>query len=273
MSWLKELFGTEKPIIAMLHLSALPGDPRFRRGDTMARVVERAREDLHALQDGGVDAILFSNEFSIPYEVNVSFVTPSAMAYVIGRLKKEIRVPFGVDCLVDAMATLDLAKAVGADFVREIFSGCYVDDGGFYNRDISELLRRKADLGLDGLKIFHFLNPEGGTNLDTRPLPAMASSLLFKTGFDALCISAHAAGADVQEDVMAQVKAAVGDRAAVVCNTGCRKDTIVSKLQNADAAVVGTTFKKEGKFENPVDQARVEEFMEVVRQYRSTLPL
>ena len=55
MHWMKELFGTEKPIIAMLHMDALPGDPRFRYGDRMERVVEHARADLHALQDGGVD--------------------------------------------------------------------------------------------------------------------------------------------------------------------------------------------------------------------------
>ena len=59
MTWMNELFGTEKPIIAMLHLDALPGDPAFRKEDTMDRVVAHAREDLRALQDGGVDGILF----------------------------------------------------------------------------------------------------------------------------------------------------------------------------------------------------------------------
>ena len=271
MLWLKELFGTEKPIIAMLHLDALPGDPDFCGSTGLEQVVQNARRDLLALQEGGVDGILFSNEGSLPYEVSVSYVTPSAMAYVIGRLRKDIRLPFGVDCLADAAATLDLAKATGASFAREIFSGCYVDDGGFYTLDQSALLRRKADLGLDSLKLFHFLNPEAGTNLDSRPLPAIANSLLFKTGMDALCISADAAGGDVTMETMAAVKAAVGNRAAVICNTGCRKDTILSKLQVADAAIVGTTFKKDGDFHQHVDPARVAEFMDIVRGFRSAL--
>ena len=29
MSWTKEMFGVEKPVIALLHLNAFPGDPRF----------------------------------------------------------------------------------------------------------------------------------------------------------------------------------------------------------------------------------------------------
>ena len=53
MLWTKEMFGVEKPIIALLHLRALPGDPLF--GGDMDAVVRQAHEDLIALQDGGVD--------------------------------------------------------------------------------------------------------------------------------------------------------------------------------------------------------------------------
>ena len=70
----------EKPIIAMLHLEPLPGDPEWRPESRMERVVELARQDLRALQDGGVDAVLVSNEFSLPYQRHMSFVTPAAMA-------------------------------------------------------------------------------------------------------------------------------------------------------------------------------------------------
>ncbi len=65
MSWLKETIGTEKAIIAMCHLDALPGDPSY--GGSMDEVIDHAREDLAALQEGGVDAVMFSNEFSLPY--------------------------------------------------------------------------------------------------------------------------------------------------------------------------------------------------------------
>ena len=68
MLWTEKMFGVKKPIITMLHLDPLPGDPRFHYGDTMERVVEHARADLHALQEGGVDGIMFSNEFSLPYD-------------------------------------------------------------------------------------------------------------------------------------------------------------------------------------------------------------
>ncbi|MDD3429663.1 MAG: BtpA/SgcQ family protein [Oscillospiraceae bacterium] len=276
MLWTEKMFGVKKPIITMLHLDPLPGDPRFHYGDTMERVVEHARADLRALQQGGVDGVMFSNEFSLPYERHMSFVTPAAMARVIGELKSEIKVPFGVDCISDGQATIELAAAVGAKFIRGTFSGVYVGDGGFYNNDFSKLLRRKAALHLDDLKMLYFINPESDRSMDSRPLVDIAKSTIFKAHPDGLCISANAAGQDVDDALIASVKQGAPD-VVVLCNTGCRPDTIEKKLRTADAAVVGTYFKEGGQLENDklenvrVDENRVKEFMAVVRAFRQTL--
>jgi predicted TIM-barrel enzyme len=64
--WLPDVFGVKKPVISMLHLMALPGDPGFDAQGGMRTVIDRARRELDALQDGGVDAVMFSNEFSLP---------------------------------------------------------------------------------------------------------------------------------------------------------------------------------------------------------------
>lgn len=53
--WTEELFQVKKPIIALLHLRPLPGDPLYRPEDTIEQVVRQGREELHALQDGGVE--------------------------------------------------------------------------------------------------------------------------------------------------------------------------------------------------------------------------
>jgi membrane complex biogenesis BtpA family protein len=270
MLWTEQMFGVKKPIIAMLHLKALPGDPLFRHGDTMTGIVEAARKDLAALREGGVDGVLISNEFSLPYQRRMSFVTPAAMARVIGELKKDLQIPYGVDCISDALATIELAAAVEAHFVRGTFCGVYVGDGGLYNNDFSELLRRKAALFLQNLKMLYFINPESDRNLDTRPLEQIARSVIFKARPDGLCISASAAGQDVDDDLIRSVKQSAPD-VAVLCNTGCRIDTIKTKLKLADAAVVGTTFKENGDFYKSVDFNRVRDFMQAVREYRQSI--
>lgn len=75
--WTQEMFGVEKPIIALLHLDALPGDPGYC--GSMDTVLEHARQDLVALQNGGVDGILFANEFSLPYQPVADVAVISAM--------------------------------------------------------------------------------------------------------------------------------------------------------------------------------------------------
>ena len=89
--WLKNIYGSSKPIVAMCHLDALPGDPRYDESKGMSYVLDRAYKNLCALQDGGVDAVMFSNEFSLPYQTKVDAITAMAMANIIGQLKSEIR--------------------------------------------------------------------------------------------------------------------------------------------------------------------------------------
>ena len=64
MSFLTSMFKTEKPVIGMLHLRPLPGDPLYYPGGSVSQVVEAAKRDLEALQQGGVDGILITNELS-----------------------------------------------------------------------------------------------------------------------------------------------------------------------------------------------------------------
>ena len=112
--WLDDVFGVKKPVIAMLHLMALPGDPGFDSAGGMKAIVDRARRELDALQSGGVDAVMFSNEFSLPYLTKTEPITSIAMARVIGELLSEIKVPFGVNVLWDGMASIELATGTGA---------------------------------------------------------------------------------------------------------------------------------------------------------------
>lgn len=276
MLWIDDMFGTEKPVIAMLHLDPLPGDPRYGfEGGNVATAVEHAKSDLDALQEGGVDGVIISNEFSLPYQRHMSFVTPATMAYVVGQLRAELSIPYGVDAISDGLACIELAAACEAKFVRGTFSGVYVGDGGLYDNDFSMLMRRKAELHLNDLRMLYFINPESDRNLDTRPLADIASSTIFKVHPDGLCISANAAGEDVDGDLISSVKAK-NPEVAVLVNTGCRPDTIESKLAVADAAVVGTYFKEGGKLEDQhlnnvrVDVSRVRELMGVVKCMRES---
>ncbi len=270
MQTIKELFGTAKPIIALLHFRELPGDPGYRAGQKLEELVACAREELHALQDGGVDGILFSNEFSFPYLDHLEHVTTAAMAYIIGRLKEEIRVPFGVHAISDPMATIELAAAVEAQFVRSVFAGGYVGESGIRSKNAGEYVRKKKELRMDDLLMFYMINAESDGDLSGRSLEVVAQATVFKCQPAGLCISGIHAGEDADTDLLQKIRAAVPGT-AVFSNTGTRKENVAEKLKHCDGAFVGTSFKKEGKFENFADRERVEEFMAAVRACRGSL--
>lgn len=267
MKSIQEVFGTSKPIIALLHIRELPGDANYPRDCSMEKLVQQAREELIALQDGGVDAILFSNEFSMPYQDKLMHVTTSAMAYIIGRLKEDLRVPYGVHAISDPMATIDLAAAVEAQFIRHVFTGGYVGEAGIRTRDVAAYTRRKRELGLDDLLMFYMINAESDADLSGRKLDVIAKATVFKCKPDGLCMSGIHAGHDADTSFLQEIRDAVPGT-PVFSNTGTTKDNVAEKLQCCDGAFVGTAFKKDGKFENFVDYERVKAFMDEVHACR-----
>lgn len=267
MSWLKEKIGTEKCIIAMLHMQAMPGDPAYQRDKGMEWVLEKAKQDLEALQEGGVDAIMFSNEYSLPYLTKVHTETVAAMARVIGELKSELSIPFGVNVLWDPIASLNLAVATDAKFVREIFTGVYASDFGLWNTDCGEIVRHQYAIGAEKVKLLFNIVPEAAKYLAERDIRQVAKSTVFNCRPDALCVSGLTAGSPTDTSILQIVKQVVPET-VVFANTGCKKETIRDILKIADGAVVATTFKVDGKFENPVDAKRVKDFMEIVHDAR-----
>ena len=268
MEWTKELFNTDKPIIAMCHIRALPGDLDYDEEKGMTYVVEKAREDFLALQKGGVDAVMFSNEFSLPYLKKVKPETTAAMAAVIGELKSEIKIPFGVNILWDPYASLDLAAATGACFIREVMSGVYAGDLGLWDNDAGEISRHKKRLGLkDKVKLLYNIYPEAAAYLGNRDIVDIAKTNVFNNKPDALLVSGATAGANTDTSILRRVKEALPDT-NVFCNTGCKLETVEMQLSVSDGAIVGTYFKKDGKFENFVEYDRVAKFMEKVRSIR-----
>jgi membrane complex biogenesis BtpA family protein len=270
LSWLHEVFGVQKPVIGMCHFAALPGDPDYDERAGLSAVVERARADLRALQDGGIDAVMFSNEFSLPYLTKVEPITSIAMARVIAELYPDISVPFGVNVLWDGVASIELAAATDARFVREIFSGVYASDFGLWNTDVGAAARHRRALGAQDVRLLMNIVPEGARYLADRDVADIARSTVFNAKPDALCVSGLTAGAETDTQVLHRVKQAVGDTPVFV-NTGVNPANVREQLAIADGAVVGTYFKVDGVFENPSDRERTATLMKVVTDLRQAL--
>lgn len=260
-------FADTKPLIGMCHLLGLPGRPLHDAAGGMTRIVDALGADLTALQDAGVDGVLFCNEHDIPYELHVGVEAAAAMAAAIGELRRDITVPFGVDLLWDAHAAIAVARATGAAFVREVFTGVFESDMGLFAPDLGALAAYRHALGADDLAFFANITPESSRSISNRPVRERARGAAYNR-VDALLISGPQAGESAAMADLEEAKAA-GTDLPVIANTGVTHENVAAILKVADGLIVGTSLKVGGSTWNPVDRERAARMVELVRAERA----
>jgi uncharacterized protein len=263
----RKVFGAGKPVIAMVHLGALPGAPLYDPGAGVEGIITAAAADLDALQKAGVDAVMFGNENDRPYEFAVDTASTATMAYVIGRLRGQITVPFGVNVLWDPMSSMALAAATGAAFAREIFTGTYASDMGPWTPDAGKAVRYAHRLHRGDLALLYNVSAEFADSLDRRPLADRARSAVFSSIPDAVLVSGQITGEAARMEDLESVKRALPD-VPVLANTGVKHATVADVLAIADGCVVGSALKVDGHTWNAVDAARAADFMARARAAR-----
>jgi membrane complex biogenesis BtpA family protein len=264
---LKDLFGVTKPIIAMVHLPGLPGRPRHDRRAGMRAITDTVAADIAALQDAGVDGLLFCNEADLPYQLGVGPEATAAMAAVIGAVRRELTRPFGVNLVWDPVASLAVARATGASFVREVFTGVYESDLGVMRPDLGEIGAYRSGIGAESVALFTNITPEFASPLGHRTVAQRARSAAF-LGPDALLVSGAITGEPTDLAQLREAKAAAPGT-PVLANTGVTADSVAEVLAVADGAIVGTSLKQDGITWNPVDPARATAFMAAARPAQS----
>jgi membrane complex biogenesis BtpA family protein len=261
----KSVFGETKPVIGMVHIGALPGSPLF---DPDLDLVASARADLLALQKAGFDAVMFGNENDRPYEFDVDTASTATMAVIIGQLKSEITVPFGVNVLWDPMSSIALGVATGAAFVREIFTGTYASDMGPWTPDAGRAMRYRDRLGRPDMAMLYNVCAEFAHSLDQRSLPDRARSAVFSSIPDAILVSGQITGEAAALSDLEAVKAVL-PKTAIMANTGVKHDTVADVLAIADGCIVGSSLKVDGDTWNCVDPDRALDFMDRARAART----
>jgi membrane complex biogenesis BtpA family protein len=189
------------------------------------------------------------------------------MAYAIGALRSEIKVPFGVNVLWDPMSTMALAAATGASFVREIMTGTYASDMGPWTPDAGAALRYRDRLGRNDVAVLFNVCAEFAYSLDQRSLPDRARSAVFSSIPDAILVSGAITGEAAAMSDLESVKKVMPD-VPVLANTGVKHATVGDVLRVADGVIVGSSLKVDGNTWNAVDPDRAAEFMRIVRQVR-----
>jgi uncharacterized protein len=253
----------------MVHLAPLPGSPRAAL--SIAEIGDAAERDAIALIEGGVSALLIENYGDAPFQPHhVSAVTVAAMSVLVSRVASAAgAVPIGVQVLRnDARSALAIAVATGARFIRvNVFAGLAVAGEGLLRGDAHNVLRLRRALGAD-VAVWADFRAKHAAVVGERPADVELAELSGRAGADAIIVSGAATGSAPDVAYLESVRRAA-PRARLVLGSGFSGENAAKLAPHVDAAIVGTSVKKDGVTTNPVDLTRVRALVDAVAKARA----
>ena len=255
---------TDYETIGMCHLSALPGDINFK--SSIKKTIDFAKKDIETLQKNGITKILFSNEFGYPYTNAVDPVTSMAMAYIIGNLKSEISVPFGVDCMYDPFSTIDLAIATEANFYRLTLPKSDTEDYLLGETKIGQIIRRimmYKELLMPEL----FLNVSIPLNISTSidETVRFLSTVITQINPFGVCVSSNVLLNWIESNNIVEIRRSIKN-AKLFCDGGCCVENIKIISQNTNGTIIGKSLKKGNVINNPISSKNVRNIIKLIGQ-------
>jgi len=255
-----------KMIIGMVHVAALPGTPAAALA--LPQIVKRARDEARIYKEAGIPMLMLENMHDTPYlKGQVGPEITAAMAVIGHEVKQALGLPCGMQILAGAdVEALSAAHAAGLDFIRaEAFTFAHVADEGIIESGAARLLRHRKAIGAEHVKVFADLKKKHSAHAITADVPIAEEARaaeFFRA--DGVIVTGVCTGEPAAIDEVRAVKGAV--RLPVLVGSGVTAENASAYLREADGVIVGSYFKVDGLWHNPIDPARVERFGRALQQ-------
>ncbi len=264
LDWLHD----KKPVVAMIHVGALPGTPRASEGQR--ELEDRACREAELYLSAGVDALALENMHDVPYmRGTVGPEIVAAMTGVACAVRRLTDRPIGLQLLAGAgREAIAVALAAGLEFIRvEGFVFAHVADEGIIQACAGDLLRYRRAMGADHVAVFADIKKKHCSHAITadQDIVEAAHAAEFFLA-DGVIVTGRSTGDPADLSELSRVKAGVG--VPVLVGSGVTVDNVHEYLPDADALIVGSHFKQGGHWARPVELDRVKRFMERVEKVR-----
>jgi membrane complex biogenesis BtpA family protein len=248
----RQLFGTPRALIGMVHVGALPGTPSAHH--SVERLLQVAVGEAKLLRDAGFTAVAIENMHDRPYLKGTVGPEITAAMAVLGReIKRETGLPLGVQVLAAAnREAMAVAHACGAEFVRvEGFVFAHVADEGIIQSSSGDLLRYRRAIGAERVRVFADIKKKHSAHAMTADI-SLAETARAAEFFlaDGVVVTGPATGAAADAtDVDAVAEAC---RLPVLVASGITPANLAGYVR-ADGFIVGSSVKQGGLWSNPID--------------------
>lgn len=259
-------FKSAKPVIAMIHVEALPGTPAHRL--SLTAIERKACDEARLYRAAGVHGVMLENMHDTPYlRGGVGSEIVAAMAVIARAVRQVAGVPCGVQILAGAnREALSVAHAAGLDFIRaEGFAFAHVADEGIIQSSAAELLRFRKLIGADRVQVWADVKKKHSSHAITADvgIGGTAEAVAFMRG-DAVIVTGNVTGDAPQASDVSAVKAKC--HLPVYLGSGVTTENLRKFYRIADGFIIGSHFKTGGHWSGAVDARRVEKFMAAHRK-------
>lgn len=269
MKMYEEIFGTKIPVIGVVHLQPLPGAPRYE-GMSVKEVAEIAVEEAKVMEENGINGLIVENFRDMMFKKRVGPETVAAMTYVASEVKNAVNIPMGLCVLQsDAISALAIAKTIEAQYIRvPYYTETYIVDAGMMESIASDALRFRKYIGAENVKIFADVHIKHGHSLLVRPIEESAEDAVERGLADSIIVTGKKTGGKTDPEDVKRVRKFLPEIPLIV-GSGVSAENIHEYFpEYADAIIVGTSLKKDGKTEEEIDPQRVKSFINVVEKFR-----
>ncbi len=255
------IFKEKKNIIAMIHVQALPGTPNNKY--SINEIIEKAIQEALIYEKAGVQSIMLENMHDVPYlNKHTGPEIISAMTAVSMEIRKVTKIPLGIQILAAAnKEALAVALIAGFQFIRvEGFVFGHLADEGYIDSCAGDLLRYRKMIGADQISVFTDIKKKHSAHTLTADVSiaetAKAAEFFLSDG---IIITGSSTGqeADLGEVISVKNKCSL----PVLIDSGITNDNIAKYLKYADAFIIGSYFKEDGKWDNPLSEKRIDLMM------------
>ncbi|POF28259.1 BtpA/SgcQ family protein [Roseibium marinum] len=263
-SAIREIFGTDKALIGMVHCPPFPGAPRYS-GAAMDGIYDACMRDADALIKGGLHGLIIENHGDVPFSKpeDIGHETAAFMSVVTDRIARATGMPLGINVLANApLPAFAVAAAGGAGFIRvNQWANAYVANEGFMEGRAAEALRYRSLLRSEHIKVFADSHVKHGAHAITadRTIEELTRDLAFFDA-DVVIATGQRTGNSATLEEIDQIGSATS--LPVVVGSGVTPQNVADILARTGGVIVASSLKEGGVWWNPVDPVRVKTFMD-----------
>jgi len=236
MAKLRDMFNSEKYVIAMIHLA----------GSGRKDVIKRALEELEIYEKEGVDGAIIEDYHG----------TLQNICDVLLESKREERkIIRGVNYLRNPYLGFEVADDFNAKFVQ--FDSVQTPD--LKLEEYNDLRKRFKNIAVLGGVGFKYINPTGN--------PIEKDLDEGKSRCEAIVTTGNGTGIETPIWKLKQYKEIL-KKFPLIVGAGVNLGNVSEQLRVCDGAIIGSYFKENGNTRLPVDKYKVRDLMSAVKEVR-----